>query len=41
MLKRIMTFGKSLPIFEQYKKAGNLRSVNAKGAKKDVFERVE
>ena len=41
MLKRIETFGKSMPIFKQFEKAGNLRSVKAKGSKKAVFKRVE
>lgn len=41
MKKRIATFEKSLPIFDVFNKAGQLRKVDATGGIDEIFKNVE
>jgi adenylate kinase family enzyme len=41
MKKRIETFQKSLPIFQVFEDAGNIRKIHAEGTIGEIFNKVE
>ena len=41
MKSRIATFNKSIPIFDKYRQAGQLRTIDARGGLEEIFASVE